>query len=119
MKKSSSCSIITLNKSLSFVIVVQLLLGFFCCYFARNVFILFVLSRNAFYSTESLAILPSDQSPETRSSTKEVSGEEESQSGEESEETSEMEETDKENDNRNDIDDIYEHDNGSSDEDHF
>ena len=58
-------------------------------------------------------------SPETRSSTEEVSGEEESQSGEEGEETSETEERDKENDNRNEIDDIYEHDNGSSDGDHF
>ena len=81
---------------------------FFCC-----------LSQNAFYSTESPAILSSDQSPETRSSTEEVSGKEESQSREEGGETSETEERDKENDNRNDIDDIYEHDNGSSDGDHF
>ena len=116
MKKSSSCSIIIKNKSLSFfVIVVPLLL--FCLEFFRP----FCFKSKCIYTTESPAILPSDQSPETRSSTEEVSGEEESQSGEESEseETSEMEETDKENDDRNDIDDIYEHDNGSSDEDHF
>ena len=87
----------------------------FCLEFFR----LFWLRRNAFYFTESPAILSSDQSPEKRSSTEEVSGEEESQSGEEGEETSETEERDKENNNRNDIDDIYEHDNGSSDGDHF
>ena len=90
------------------VIVVPLLLGSFCCYCAWNFFVFFVLH---FTSQSHQPSCPLIKVLKMRSSKEEVSGEEESQSRKEGEETSETGETDKENDNRNDIDDIYEHDN--------